>query len=131
MNFCFERYKRLPKAGGRCEKDDENETNPYQEGRTSRNCNSQTERPQVRRQKYGWLHGLSACGAVFYLRCYFQNEVEISRRGSQMKNAVTIDEMGVLLVKAVKKLSSADRKRLGELLLASLRTPVGGLKRKS
>jgi len=48
-----------------------------------------------------------------------------------MKNAVTINEMGVLLVKAVKKLSSADRKRLGELLLASLRTPVGGLKRKS
>jgi len=48
-----------------------------------------------------------------------------------MKNKVTINEMGVLLVKAVKKLSAADRKRLGELLLASLRTPVGGLKKKS
>ncbi len=47
-----------------------------------------------------------------------------------MKNAVTINEMGVLLVKAVKKLSAADRKRLGELLLEGLKTPVGGLKRK-
>jgi hypothetical protein len=46
-----------------------------------------------------------------------------------MKNAVTLNEMGVLLVKAVTKLSAADRKRLSELLLANLRTPVGGLKR--
>jgi hypothetical protein len=48
-----------------------------------------------------------------------------------MKNAVTINEMGDLLVKAVKKLSAADRKRLGELLLEGLKTPVGGLKKKS
>ena len=47
-----------------------------------------------------------------------------------MKNAVTLDEMGVLLVKAVEKLSAADRKRLGELLIEGLKTPVGGLKRK-
>ena len=48
-----------------------------------------------------------------------------------MKNKVTLDEMGVLLVKAVKKLSAADRKRLGELLMEGLNTPVGGLKKKS
>jgi hypothetical protein len=47
-----------------------------------------------------------------------------------MKNKVTLNEMGILLVKAVKKLA-ADRKRLGGLLLASLSTPVGGLKKKS
>jgi hypothetical protein len=48
-----------------------------------------------------------------------------------LKNKVTLNEMGVLLVKAVKKLSAADRKRLGELLMEGLKTPVGGLKNKS
>jgi len=47
-----------------------------------------------------------------------------------MKNKVTLNEMGVLLVKAVKKLSAADRKRLGELLMEALKTSVGGLKKK-
>jgi hypothetical protein len=47
-----------------------------------------------------------------------------------MKNAVTINEMGMLLTKAVRKLSPTDRKRLGQLLLVGLRTPVGGLKKK-
>jgi len=54
-----------------------------------------------------------------------------SRDEAQMKNKVTLNELGVLLVKAVKKLSAADRKRLGELLMEALKTPVGGLKRKS
>ncbi len=48
-----------------------------------------------------------------------------------MKNAVTINEIGMLLTKAVRKLSPIDRKRLSELLLEGLKTPVGGLKRKS
>ena len=65
--------------GGRCEKDDENETNPYQEGRTSRNCNSQTERPQVRRQEYRRLYGPCACWTVLYLCSHLQNEVEAVR----------------------------------------------------
>jgi hypothetical protein len=49
-----------------------------------------------------------------------------------MTNAVTINEMGELLVKAVKELSAADRKQLGgwELLMEGLKTPVGGLKTK-
>ena len=54
-----------------------------------------------------------------------------SRGEAQMKNAVTINEMSVLLVKAVKQLSAADRKRLGELLMEGLKTPIGGLKKKS
>jgi hypothetical protein len=45
-----------------------------------------------------------------------------------MKNAMTLDEIGVLLTKAVKKLSAADRERLGELLMEGLKTAVGGLK---
>jgi hypothetical protein len=48
-----------------------------------------------------------------------------------MKNKVTLNEIGVLLAKAVRKLSTADRKRLGELLMDGLKTPVGGLKKKS
>jgi len=48
-----------------------------------------------------------------------------------MKNKVTLNELGVLLAKAVKKLSAADRKRLGELLMERLKTPVGGLKNTS
>ena len=48
-----------------------------------------------------------------------------------MKNAMTLNEIGMLLTKAVRKLSPADRKRLGALLLEGLKTPVGGLKRKS
>ena len=48
-----------------------------------------------------------------------------------MKNKVTLNEMGVLLVKAVKNLSAADRKRLGELMMERLKTPVGGLQKKS
>jgi len=47
-----------------------------------------------------------------------------------MKNKVTLDEISALLVKAVKKLSAADRKRLGELLMEALKTSVGGLKKK-
>ena len=43
-----------------------------------------------------------------------------------MKNAVTINEMGMLLTKAVRKLSPIDRKRLSALLLEGLKTPVGG-----
>ena len=48
-----------------------------------------------------------------------------------MKNKVTLNEMGVLIVKAVKKLSAADRRRLGELLMEGLRIPVGSLKKKA
>jgi hypothetical protein len=48
-----------------------------------------------------------------------------------MKNAVTLDEMGVQLMTAVRKLSPIDRKSLSALLLEGLKTPVGGLKGKS
>ncbi len=49
----------------------------------------------------------------------------------RMKNKVTLNEMGVLLTKAVRKLSPTDRKRLAALLREGLKTPVGGLKKKS
>jgi hypothetical protein len=49
----------------------------------------------------------------------------------RIKNKLTINKMGLLLAKAVKSLSAAARKRLGELLMEGLKTPVGGLKNKS
>ena len=48
-----------------------------------------------------------------------------------MTNKVTLNEMGGLLVKAVEKLSAADRNRLGKLLMEGLNTPIGGLKTSS
>jgi len=47
------------------------------------------------------------------------------------REPMTLDEIGVQLTKAVRKLSHTDRKRLAQLLLEGLRTPVGALKRKS
>jgi hypothetical protein len=44
---------------------------------------------------------------------------------------LTLDEIGVLLVKAVRKLSVEERKRLGAVLLEDLRKPVGKLRRKN
>ena len=44
---------------------------------------------------------------------------------------MTLDEIGTLLVKAIRKLSEEDRKRLAAALLKDLRKPVGKLGRKS
>jgi hypothetical protein len=44
---------------------------------------------------------------------------------------LTLDEIGVLLVKAVRKLSVDERKRLAAALLEHLRKPVGKLRRKN
>ena len=44
---------------------------------------------------------------------------------------LTLDEIGVLLVKAVRKLSVDERKKLAAALLEDLRKPVGKLRRKN
>jgi hypothetical protein len=44
---------------------------------------------------------------------------------------MTLDEIGVLLVKAVRKLSVDQRKRIAASLLEDLRKPVGKLRRKN
>jgi hypothetical protein len=43
---------------------------------------------------------------------------------------MTLDEIGVLLMKAVRKLSAEERKRLAAALLEDLGKPVGKLRRK-
>ena len=48
-----------------------------------------------------------------------------------MREPVTLDEIGVLLVKAVRKLSVDEQKRLAAALLEDLRKPVGKLRRKN
>jgi hypothetical protein len=48
-----------------------------------------------------------------------------------MREPATLDEIGVLLVKAVRKLSVDERKRLSAALLEDLRKPVGKLGRKT
>ena len=44
---------------------------------------------------------------------------------------LTFDEIGVLLIEAVRKLSVDERKRLGAAFLEDLRKPVGKLRRKN
>jgi hypothetical protein len=44
---------------------------------------------------------------------------------------MTLDEIGVLLVKAVRKLSVDERKRLAAALLENIKKPVGKLGRKN
>ena len=44
---------------------------------------------------------------------------------------LTLDEIGVLLIEAVRKLSVDERKRLAPALLKDLRKPVGKLGRKN
>ena len=48
-----------------------------------------------------------------------------------MREPMTLDEIGVLLVKAVRKLSVDERKRLADALLEDLHKPVGKLRRKN
>jgi hypothetical protein len=48
-----------------------------------------------------------------------------------MREPMTLDEIGVLLVKAVRKLSVDERKRLAAPLLENLKKPVGKLGRKN
>jgi hypothetical protein len=48
-----------------------------------------------------------------------------------MREPMTLDEIGVLLVKAVRKLSVDERKRLAAAFLEDLRKPVGKLRRKN
>jgi hypothetical protein len=43
---------------------------------------------------------------------------------------MTLDEIGVLLMKAIRKLSVEERKRVAATLLEDLRKPVGKLGRK-
>ncbi len=43
---------------------------------------------------------------------------------------MTLDEIGVLLMKAIRKLSAEERKRLAAALLEDLRKPVGQSRRK-
>jgi len=45
--------------------------------------------------------------------------------------AMTLDEIGDLLVKAIRRLSVVERKRLAAALLEDLRKPVGKLRRKN
>jgi hypothetical protein len=42
---------------------------------------------------------------------------------------LSLDELGILLAKAVRRLPAADRKRLGEMLMQDLKKPVGKLGR--
>jgi deoxycytidylate deaminase len=44
---------------------------------------------------------------------------------------MTLDEIGVLLAKVIRKLSAEERKRLGAALLQDLWKPVGKLRRKN
>jgi hypothetical protein len=44
---------------------------------------------------------------------------------------LTLDEIGVLLVKAMRKLSVDERKRLAAALLENIKKPVGKLGRKN
>jgi hypothetical protein len=44
---------------------------------------------------------------------------------------LTLDEIGTLLVKAVRKLSVDERKRLAAALLENIKKPVGKLGRKN
>ena len=48
-----------------------------------------------------------------------------------MREPMTLDEAGVLLVKAVRKLSVDERKRLAAALLENIKKPVGKLGRKN
>jgi len=48
-----------------------------------------------------------------------------------MREPMTLDEIGVLLVKAMRKLSVDERQRLAAALLEDLRKPVGKLGRKN
>jgi hypothetical protein len=48
----------------------------------------------------------------------------------QLMEPMTLDEIGALLVKASRKLSMEERKRLAAALLEDLRKPVGKLGRK-
>jgi len=48
-----------------------------------------------------------------------------------MREPMTLDEIGVLLVKAVRKLSVDERKRLAAALLENIKKPVGKLGRKN
>lgn len=48
-----------------------------------------------------------------------------------MREPVTLDQIGVLLVKAVRRLSVDERKRLAVALLEDLRKPVGKLRKKN
>jgi hypothetical protein len=50
--------------------------------------------------------------------------------GYQLMEPMTLDEIGVLLVKAIQKLSVEERKRLAAALWEDLRKPVGQLRRK-
>jgi hypothetical protein len=43
---------------------------------------------------------------------------------------ITLDEIGGLLMKAIRKLSVEERKRLAAVLLKDLRKPAGNLRRK-
>jgi len=45
------------------------------------------------------------------------------------REPMTLDEIGALLTKAIRKLSEKERKRLGAALLEDLRKPVGKLGR--
>jgi hypothetical protein len=64
------------------------------------------------------LPGCTTCG---YITC---------RCGEDQTNWKTLDEIGVLLVKAIRKLSVEERKRLAAALLEDLGKPVGALGRK-
>ena len=64
------------------------------------------------------LPGCTTCG---YIAC---------RCGEDQTNWKTLDELGVLLMEAIRKLSVEERKRLAAVLLEDLRKPVGALGRK-
>jgi hypothetical protein len=64
------------------------------------------------------LPGCTTCG---YITC---------RCGEDQTNWKTLDEIGVLLMEAIRKLSEKERKRLAAAVLQDLRKPVGTLRRK-
>lgn len=50
--------------------------------------------------------------------------------GNQLMEPMTLDEIGGLLMKAIRNLSVEERKRLAAALLQDLKKPVGQLRRK-